>query len=284
MVLLDNGRTRVLQDEVGRQALHCIRCSACLNVCPVYSRTGGHAYGSVYPGPIGAILTPQLVGIENAASLPFASSLCGACYEVCPVKIDIPTRAPAPARAGGERARRARAERAGDAARGVGLRQPARVSRSRSALGRLAQRPFVRGGVIRAAAAAARGVDAHAATCSRSPPRASATGGSERAGERRARRDPRADRSALGDAPARRRRSARATGAPATLAARSASRSSASGPATTAPRCAASEHAASRRSSEVLPSSWARAGSRVPAGLPGGVAPGRARARRGHGL
>ena len=90
VVLLDNGRTRVLRDEVGRQALHCIRCSACLNVCPVYSRTGGHAYGSVYPGPIGAILVPQLLGIENAASLPFASSLCGACYEVCPVKIDIP--------------------------------------------------------------------------------------------------------------------------------------------------------------------------------------------------
>jgi L-lactate dehydrogenase complex protein LldF len=90
VVLLDNGRTRVLRDEVGRQALHCIRCSACLNVCPVYTRTGGHAYGSVYPGPIGAILVPQLLGIENAASLPYASSLCGACYEVCPVKIDIP--------------------------------------------------------------------------------------------------------------------------------------------------------------------------------------------------
>jgi L-lactate dehydrogenase complex protein LldF len=91
VVLLDNGRTRVLADEVGRQALHCIRCSACLNVCPVYSRTGGHAYGSVYPGPIGAILVPQLLGVENAKSLPFASSLCGACYEVCPVKIDIPS-------------------------------------------------------------------------------------------------------------------------------------------------------------------------------------------------
>jgi L-lactate dehydrogenase complex protein LldF len=90
VVLLDNGRTRVLRDEVGRQALHCIRCSACLNVCPVYSRTGGHAYGSVYPGPIGAILTPQLIGIENAPTLPFASSLCGACADVCPVKIDIP--------------------------------------------------------------------------------------------------------------------------------------------------------------------------------------------------
>jgi L-lactate dehydrogenase complex protein LldF len=90
VVLLDNGRTNVLADETGRQALHCIRCSACLNVCPVYSRTGGHAYGSVYPGPIGAILTPQLRGLENAKSLPYASSLCGACYEACPVKIDIP--------------------------------------------------------------------------------------------------------------------------------------------------------------------------------------------------
>jgi L-lactate dehydrogenase complex protein LldF len=91
LVLLDNGRTQVLADEVGRQALHCIRCSACLNVCPVYERTGGHAYDSVYPGPIGAILTPQLVGLEEAPTLPWASSLCGACYEVCPVKIDIPS-------------------------------------------------------------------------------------------------------------------------------------------------------------------------------------------------
>ena len=90
IVLLDAGRTRVLADEVGRVALHCIRCSACLNVCPVYTRTGGHAYGSVYPGPIGAILTPQLIGVENAPTLPYASTLCGACYEVCPVKIDIP--------------------------------------------------------------------------------------------------------------------------------------------------------------------------------------------------
>jgi L-lactate dehydrogenase complex protein LldF len=91
LVLLDNGRTQVLADEVGRQALHCIRCSACLNVCPVYSRTGGHAYESVYPGPIGAILTPQLRGLDQAPTLPWASSLCGACYEVCPVKIDIPS-------------------------------------------------------------------------------------------------------------------------------------------------------------------------------------------------
>ena len=96
LILLDNGRTDVLSDTVGRQALRCIRCSACLNVCPVYERTGGRAYGSVYPGPIGAILTPQLRGIakhpvdKQTASLPFASSLCGACVDVCPVRIDIP--------------------------------------------------------------------------------------------------------------------------------------------------------------------------------------------------
>ncbi len=90
VVLLDAGRTDVLADHVARQTLACIRCSACLNVCPVYERTGGHAYESVYPGPIGAILTPQLRGLDQAGSLPYASSLCGACYEVCPVKIDIP--------------------------------------------------------------------------------------------------------------------------------------------------------------------------------------------------
>ncbi|MFJ9693853.1 LutB/LldF family L-lactate oxidation iron-sulfur protein [Kitasatospora sp. NPDC101183] len=92
LVLLDNGRTGILADEVGRQTLRCIRCSACLNVCPVYERAGGHAYGSVYPGPIGAVLTPQLRGTASPvdASLPYASSLCGACYEVCPVAIDIP--------------------------------------------------------------------------------------------------------------------------------------------------------------------------------------------------
>src|SRR5882757_1865042 len=92
LVLLDNGRTDTLADTVGRQALRCIRCSACLNVCPVYERAGGHAYGSAYPGPIGAILTPQLRGTATAldASLPYASTLCGACYDVCPVAIDIP--------------------------------------------------------------------------------------------------------------------------------------------------------------------------------------------------
>ncbi|HWK29215.1 MAG TPA: lactate utilization protein B [Solirubrobacter sp.] len=91
LVLLDAGRTDVLADPIGRPALHCIRCSACLNVCPVYERVGGQAYESVYPGPIGAILTPQLHGLHAAPSLPWASTLCGACYQVCPVKIDIPS-------------------------------------------------------------------------------------------------------------------------------------------------------------------------------------------------
>lgn len=92
VVLLDNGRSRVLRDPAGRQALRCIRCSACLNICPVYEKVGGHAYGSVYPGPIGAILNPQLRGTASKVdqSLPFASSLCGACFDVCPVRINIP--------------------------------------------------------------------------------------------------------------------------------------------------------------------------------------------------
>jgi L-lactate dehydrogenase complex protein LldF len=92
LVLLDNGRTNALADEVGRAALRCIHCTACLDVCPVYERAGAHAYGSVYPGPIGAVLTPQLRGVEGTvdASLPFASTLCGACADVCPVRIDIP--------------------------------------------------------------------------------------------------------------------------------------------------------------------------------------------------
>lgn len=90
VVIMDNARTEVLADEEGRQTLHCIRCGACQNACPVYRQTGGHAYGSVYAGPIGAILTPQLQELHHAESLPYASSLCGACYEVCPVKINIP--------------------------------------------------------------------------------------------------------------------------------------------------------------------------------------------------
>jgi L-lactate dehydrogenase complex protein LldF len=150
LVLLDNGRTNVLGDEIGRQALNCIRCSACLNVCPVYQRTGGHAYGSTYPGPIGAILTPMLEGLDAARSLPYASSLCGACYEVCPVKINIPEvlvhlrgRLVARERGG----RRAASER-------VAMRSMARVFASRRLYeaaqrsGRIAQLPLVRGGTI----------------------------------------------------------------------------------------------------------------------------------------
>ncbi|MBK8977994.1 MAG: iron-sulfur cluster-binding protein [Planctomycetes bacterium] len=90
VVVLDNGRSRMLEQAVTRQSLACIRCGACLNACPVYQQVGGHAYGSVYPGPIGAVITPQLAGLERGAQLPFASSLCGACRDVCPVRIDIP--------------------------------------------------------------------------------------------------------------------------------------------------------------------------------------------------
>ena len=146
VVLLDNGRTRVLADAVGRQALRCIRCSACLNVCPVYTRTGGHAYGSVYPGPIGAILTPQLVGIENAPSLPFASSLCGACADVCPVRIDIPG-VLVHLRARAVAAHRDRLEAAGMRAAAAAFAGPRRLALAQR-LARVAQRPFVRRGRI----------------------------------------------------------------------------------------------------------------------------------------
>lgn len=90
LVLLDNGRTRILKDEEKRESLYCLRCGACLNACPVYQKIGGHAYGSVYQGPIGSIITPPLIGLSKSKDLPFASSLCGACREICPVKINIP--------------------------------------------------------------------------------------------------------------------------------------------------------------------------------------------------
>jgi len=107
VVLVDNGRTAALADPKMREMLYCIRCGACLNTCPVYRKIGGHAYGWVYAGPIGALVTPEFVGIGPARELPFASSLCGACRDVCPVRINIPdlllhlrsqaqTRAPAP--------------------------------------------------------------------------------------------------------------------------------------------------------------------------------------------
>ena len=91
LVILDNGRSKILQDKVGREVLKCIRCGCCLNVCPVYQSVGGYAYGWFISGPIGAILTPQLLGSQVASQLPFASTLCGACVDVCPVKIPITT-------------------------------------------------------------------------------------------------------------------------------------------------------------------------------------------------
>jgi L-lactate dehydrogenase complex protein LldF len=148
LVLLDAGRTRSLADPEGRPALRCIRCSACVNVCPVYRQTGGHAYHTVYAGPIGAILTPQLVGERGvAASLPFASSLCGACADVCPVRIDIPRILVH------ERGKAVAAEPQG--AEGAALRRLGRVFLDRrryeraQRLGRALQRPAVRDGHVR---------------------------------------------------------------------------------------------------------------------------------------
>jgi L-lactate dehydrogenase complex protein LldF len=90
LIILDNGRTRLLADEETRESLYCLRCGACLNVCPVYQKLGGHAYGTVYSGPIGSIVTPAFAGLAKSKDLPFASTLCGACREICPVRIDIP--------------------------------------------------------------------------------------------------------------------------------------------------------------------------------------------------
>ena len=153
LILLDNGRTDVLADTAARETLACIRCSACLNVCPVYQRTGGHAYNSVYPGPIGAILTPQLIHTEGAESLPWASSLCGACYEVCPVKIDIPKilvhlrgKIVDEHRKGGRSG--GRAERLSMRALSSMFSTPRRFH-ALQRMGRLGQRPFMRKGRIR---------------------------------------------------------------------------------------------------------------------------------------
>jgi L-lactate dehydrogenase complex protein LldF len=90
LVLMDNGRTRMLADEQMRESLYCIRCGACLNVCPVYQKIGGQAYGWIYPGPIGAVISPQLQSLKQSGDLPFASSLCGACRDACPVAINLP--------------------------------------------------------------------------------------------------------------------------------------------------------------------------------------------------
>jgi L-lactate dehydrogenase complex protein LldF len=149
VVLLDNGRTRILADPEARQTLHCIRCGACLNTCPVYRQTGGHAYGSIYSGPIGAIVTPQLLDMEHSQSLPYASSLCGACYEVCPVKINIP-----------EvlihlRGRIVREQQSGANLEAIGMKAMARIFSSgrrfeaAQRLGHIGQWPFVSGGWVK---------------------------------------------------------------------------------------------------------------------------------------
>lgn len=154
VVLLDAGRSTTLRDDVGRATLRCIRCSACLNVCPIYERVGGHAYGSTYPGPIGAILNPQLRGAKQDHELPYASTLCGACFEVCPVKIDIPTILVE------MRRRSVQAERSDRSPRlpsgiDVALRTAAAMFASPSRyeagqrLARIGQAPFVRKGVLR---------------------------------------------------------------------------------------------------------------------------------------
>jgi L-lactate dehydrogenase complex protein LldF len=156
LVLLDNGRTATLADPEGRAALRCIRCSACLNVCPVYERTGGHAYGSVYPGPIGAVLTPQLAGAAGKndpnSSLPYASTLCGACYDACPVAIDIPTMLVHLREKVVDEKRSGRVpsgEQVAMAAAAWTMSRPSRWARAlrASRIGR--HRPFVRGGRVR---------------------------------------------------------------------------------------------------------------------------------------
>ena len=152
LVLVDNGRSRLLADPDLREALYCIRCGACLNICPVYGKIGGHAYGWVYPGPIGAIVSPTLVGLKEAKDLPHASSLCGACREVCPIKINIPRMLLH------LRHRLAESPEETENATTTGERQaaqayswlmsnPAALSAA-AKVGRLAQKPFVSGGKV----------------------------------------------------------------------------------------------------------------------------------------
>lgn len=147
VVFLDNGRTKVLADRESRETLDCIRCGACLNACPVYRQTGGHAYGSMYGGPIGAILTPQLQSMEHSQTLPYASSLCGACYEVCPVKINIPEILVHLRGKVVERGDGPLEEKLAMKAAAFTLQSPERLERARQ-LGRIAQKPFTHNGVM----------------------------------------------------------------------------------------------------------------------------------------
>jgi len=148
VILLDNGRTAVLSDGESRETLDCIRCGACLNICPVYRQTGGHAYGSIYAGPIGAILTPQLQSMEHSQSLPYASSLCGACYEVCPVKINIPEILIHLRARVVEQGYAPLTEKVGMKAAAMAFSNGERLATAEQ-LARLAQKPLVRDGLIR---------------------------------------------------------------------------------------------------------------------------------------
>ena len=147
LVLLDNGRIGQLAGPL-REALSCLRCGACLNVCPVYRQIGGHAYGHTYPGPIGILLTAMLHGPESVKDLAHASSLCGACVDACPVRIDIPGMLIALRREVDERKIAPWAERVAFGALGRLLLRPA-LYRAAARLARLAQRPFARDGAIR---------------------------------------------------------------------------------------------------------------------------------------
>jgi L-lactate dehydrogenase complex protein LldF len=153
LVLVDNGRTRLLADPELREALYCIRCGACLNICPVYQKVGGHAYGWVYPGPIGSVVSPVLVGLKQAPDLPYASSLCGACREACPIKINIPRmllhlrRRLAEGRDPAERAA-GMAESAAARSYAAIMERPALLAAARG-VARLAQLPFVHKGTIK---------------------------------------------------------------------------------------------------------------------------------------
>ncbi len=175
LVLVDAGRTRALADPEGRPALRCIRCSACVNVCPVYRQTGGHAYDTVYAGPIGAILQPQLSGERGtAASLPYASTLCGACADVCPVGIDIP-RILVHERA--QVVRHTRPGLEGRALRALGRTFSSRERYERAQrMARSLQRPALSGGRLRWFPGPLRGWGARARSRA-SPSRRSASGG-----------------------------------------------------------------------------------------------------------
>jgi L-lactate dehydrogenase complex protein LldF len=147
LVLLDNGRVRQIAGPL-RESLSCLRCGACLNVCPVYRQIGGHAYGYTYPGPIGILLTAMLNGTESVKDLAHASSLCGACADACPVRIDIPRMLVELRKEVDEQRIAPWPERVVFGAFGWLLRRPA-LYRLSAPLGRLLQRPFVRAGAIR---------------------------------------------------------------------------------------------------------------------------------------